>query len=199
MMNVQGRMSQWTDQTGNMNHFTQTDVSRMPVLIALGINGRPSLQIFAKNKETMLMPKNLAAPEWSIWYVARMTTLNDGCILAGIYNEWLLGWIDGGQDHYAFPQFALTSAAISHPTVPDNLDSLTYSVVSSPGAFKVYRNALLISSGSKSAQAPNGLQISGYDGQFYADCLISEIVFFPKALTDVERAKVDMYFFNKYK
>ena len=59
MMNVQGRMSQWTDQTGNMNHFTQTDVSRMPVLIALGINGRPSLQIFAKNKEVRAANSNI--------------------------------------------------------------------------------------------------------------------------------------------
>ena len=93
-MDAQGRMSQWTDQTGNMNHFTMTVESRQPTYVALGINGLPSLQMFAaqlqvraansnidihtsapSNPQTMSMPTNLAAPAWSLYYVARMTAL----------------------------------------------------------------------------------------------------------------------------
>ena len=46
-MDSEMRMSQWTDQTGNMNHFTMNEPSRQPTYVANGINGIPSLQFYA--------------------------------------------------------------------------------------------------------------------------------------------------------
>ena len=49
--NADGRMSQWTDQTGNGNHFTMGVASRQPTYVALGINGLPSLQMVAAQNQ----------------------------------------------------------------------------------------------------------------------------------------------------
>ncbi len=86
------------DRAGNAAYsFVQPYAALRPTLLASGINGRPALQFVGVSSQTMTMSTNCPAP-CSVFYVARQLNTNNGRILSGLNNNWLLGWHGGLMD-----------------------------------------------------------------------------------------------------
>lgn len=96
-----GRVSQWTDKSGNNNHFIQTNAAKRPLLSESGIffeaNGAYHLENSSYSRNTNSLCAFMAVKE-----AGRGTGTN-------IYGRWLSFFLQGGLDYNNLNSIILTN------------------------------------------------------------------------------------------
>jgi hypothetical protein len=121
-------------------------------------------------------------------------------ILAGLSNNWLLGWHGGREDlaYFAGWAYGLDTATTNygyHPDVAGTTNVRVYAGVSGPGGIsEVYRDGRLVASNGAGTAGPNGLATNGHNGvSEFSDSDLYEVLVYNRRLTPQEIAAVNSY------
>jgi hypothetical protein len=191
-------VGQFTDWSGNGNHFTSSGTAR-PTFKTNRINSRPTVQADGVD-DGMLLASLAAQTAWSLFYVGRMVST------AGIQQN-ILSVDDYGPDGaYILWQYDGGSTAGINANVGGvSQASMTTGVASSycltgnatTGTIRAYDNTNGTTSANFSkASAPMRLFRRG-DG-LYASYEISELLFYHSVLSSADRTTIWTYFNTRY-
>lgn len=180
-------VSTWGDQSGNALNFTQGTASRQPTVVASVLAGRPVVQFSATASQTLTNATNFPAPV-TVLYVAHMSGPTHGRILAGLANNWLLGWWGTSMDQGFFEGW------VSQPASAANGSWALYSMVTNGSTSSVYRNGTLLATNANGVTGPNGLSLDGHGATSeFSDAQIAEVLVYSAALGNAQRAQVETY------
>jgi hypothetical protein len=168
------------DQSGTGNNVIQTNAGNQPLFVAAGLNGKPVLH-FTPGL-SMYNTTNFSPP-YSVIYAAQQTGPSRGRVLAGLYNNWLLGWWNNLKDRAYFDGWVSQdggTASDSNPAI--------YSATGNGGNSSVYKNGTILYSNNGGVNGPNGITLNGSES---SDADIAEIFIFNTVLADADRELVE--------
>lgn len=168
------------DQSGYGNDVVQPDNSRQPLFVATGLNGKPVLHF--TNSQSMYNTTNFTPP-FSVIYAARQTGPARGRVLAGLYNNWLLGWWNNLMNRAYFDGWVSQDGGTASDSNP-----YIYSATGTGGISSIYQNGTLLFSNGGGVSGPNGINLNGSES---SDADIAELFVFNSALADVERENIE--------
>ncbi|MFM7536111.1 MAG: LamG-like jellyroll fold domain-containing protein [Acidimicrobiales bacterium] len=119
--------------------------------------------------------------------------------LQGVGNNWLLGWSDNASDRAFFEGWVHQGWSAKPPT-----PTVYSAVIRGPGQpSSVFRDGSLLSSNTGGVTGPNGLSFnkglySTTSGNANAEIDVAEVLVFPRALSDAERATVETALRDKW-
>ncbi|MBT9556815.1 MAG: hypothetical protein IV100_12345, partial [Myxococcales bacterium] len=187
---VNDAVSKWADQSGNGNHFLQSDPTRRPTLTQSGIGGHPSITTNGALGQTLITTTNFQEPV-TVFVVARQTGSYRGRLLAGYASNWLLGWYNGSAGCAFFDGWVIGCLG-------PELRTRLYTAVQTGSLSTVYRDGVQIASNSGGLVGPNGLVIGGMHNSEYSDADIAEVRVYSGALSNVQRQAVEARLNTKY-
>lgn len=187
----------WPDSSGQNHEATQTDVADQPLYRTAALNGRPALQFNGEN-QFLTLPLAETATEHTFFFVLDNTP-------------------GGGHSHYLFDaqsgRLALNAADTASPANIRFSDGtwrtvgaasagpqlLTWHFAGETGT--LIRNGVVVGTAVYTPRPLTG-QITiaaNYQGRssFFAG-LITEIIYYNRALPDVERQAVENYLLDRY-
>ena len=172
------------DKSGNTRDFDAVAGSE-PTLVSSPAFARNVLR-FAPS-QWMRQTANFGSPS-TVIYVARARTASSNRILQAIGNNWLLGWW-GGQEERAYMDGWVQLTGVA----PTTKARIMTAAARSGGSTDFAVDGIVTSTNSGGVSGPNGLAVNGggaYPGEA-TDAEVAEIVVFPRALTSVERYRVE--------
>jgi hypothetical protein len=185
-------VASWLDQSGNGLDFTQLDGNRQPTVDPTGVGGLPALAFASTAAQTMTMPTNLPAPV-TVCFIGRVNGPQRQRVLAGVNNNWLLGWYNGGEDRAYFEGWLAGGVGVR------TLSPIVYCSAHSGSSTSFYRNRVLLVSGSGGVQGPNGLSLAAHAGVAeFSDAEIAEVLVYDSELTGAALDQVQGYLLLKY-
>ena len=190
-------VGQFTDWSGNGNHFTASGTAR-PTFKTNRINGRPTVQADGVD-DGMLLASLGASTAWSVFFVGSLVTYSG--------NKNILSVDDYGPDgsYFLFQQPATATANVN--ANPGAINQVT-SAAGVKRAFKLTGNASVgtiraddNTNGSTSADyskasAPMRLFRRGVG--LYANYEISELLMYPSVLGTTDATTIWTYFNTRY-
>ena len=212
-----GQVSQWTDKSGNENHFTQTDVEYQPT-VGTGYNGHTTVAFDSSDQRLFNTTLQLDG-DLTIFIVAQNSTQDTGgsihrAILApdngpyrGDGNGYGLGYYADGSDGFNV-SLGEGTGGTSEQNVNYYLEATeAFEVIAfrrdGPGLAELFRDGLLMDS-SNQIDPVDGFNIGYLIGgdpsnaaRFYQG-QIAEILIYNRALTDDEMLQVQDYLDAKY-
>lgn len=168
------------DQSGSGNNVIQTNSSSQPLFVTAGLNGKPVLH-YTPGKY-MHNTTNFTPP-YSVIYAARQTGPSRGRVLAGLNNNWLLGWWNGSKSQAYFDGWVSASGG----SAPDN-NAYVYSSTGTGGTSTFYENGTQLYSNNGGVNGPNGINLNGSES---SDADIAEIFVFNTVLANANRELVE--------
>jgi surface protein len=168
------------DQSGNGNNVVQTNPSQQPLFVATGLNGKPTLHF--NSGRFMTNPTNFPPP-FSVIYTARQTGPARGRVLAGLNNNWLLGWWGGSKTQAHFDGWVSPAGGI-----PADNNSYVYSGTGNGSISSIYENGTLAYSNGGGKTGPNGINLNGNES---SDADVTELFVFNSVLADADRKLVE--------
>jgi hypothetical protein len=198
-------VAQWNDQSGRGNHFTQTTATNRPTWTDDVQNLLPII-LFDQttNLEFMQAAVGSVYPApFTIFLVAKSDADIKGRVLAGIGNNWLLGWWWNGLYFMANAYFDGVVNLAAGPQADGSFHRVTGKSDNVTGS--VYLDGTLIASGG-GVNGPQGLYLAkggngatgGSFGDERSDCQIAEIIVYDSALSDSDREAVEAYLSAKW-
>ncbi|RYY40479.1 MAG: HYR domain-containing protein [Chitinophagaceae bacterium] len=188
------RCTRLYDQSGNGNHFVQTNAARQPLFVASGINGRPVLRV-SSSPATFMTNAVSVTPPYTAIYLARQNGPARGRMLSSVNTNWLLGWHNGNKSMAFFEGWVSPSGNIAADAQP-----YVYAATRMGSTSKVYENGALLYSSSSGSSGIDGLQMNGFQGQpiELSDADFADILLFGEALSarargDAEQASARYY------
>lgn len=186
----------WTDLTGNGNDAVA--VGAGPVYRANRVNGKPALEFTAASGQKMRAYPAVNLP-YTIFVVGRMRGTQNGRLLGSVYpnnSNWLLGWWNGSQDAMYAEGFVVPGGTAA------TTNWIMYAGKGNGTQTAFYKNGSLLAQNANGVQGINGgLALSGYapsSNEEVSDGDIAEIIVYPTALSDVDRAAVEAYLNARY-
>lgn len=191
-------VGQFTDRSGNGNHFTSSGTAR-PTFKTNRINGRPS--VLADGVDDSLLLASLGAQSaWTVMFIGCLASYTSGAPTIVAVDDYTP---DG--TYYLFQQSTSTVANVNASMGGVN------QVVSTVGATKAFLiNGNSTSSTIRGSDNTSGTTSSNYskasaamrlfrrgDGQ-YANYEICEFFFWPSVLSSSDRSTVWSYFNTRY-
>lgn len=183
-------VSQWVDQSGSGNHFAQSTANRQPQFVVGGLNGHNVLRHDGATDQALTVSTNFAPPS-TVIYVARMTGGDSQRILAGLNNNWLLGWWSGAWDQAYHGGWVSSGSPTSGTTFRQYTSVMTGSLST------IYADGIELFSNNTGLTGPDGLSTGG-QGSEHSNAEVAEILVYDRALTDLERQKIEVYLQTKY-
>lgn len=184
----------FTDSSGSGNNAVQATTSMQPIYKTNILNGKPVLRFSNTNAQTMTISTNFPAPT-TIIYVSRMWGPVHQRILAGLNNNWLLGY-HGGKKQRAYFQGWVNTGSTDADT-NWNLYSTTIGGTGVNSNF--YENGINLASNQGGIASPNGLSLNGHMGTSeLSDADIAEVLVYNSTLSDLSRSIIERYLANKY-
>ena len=196
--NASGKVSQWTDLSGNGNHGAQTEPLYWPASVAAQMNGRPVLRFNGANNYFNLPDMMAGATSGEIFVVARLKDFSNnysGLVHFGtgygtIYSVGGV-WNDFGTNdeaYYARPTDAVVTQA-----------HLANASVSIAGESALRINGVehvRLDGKSVGFRADPAIGIDRYGEAFNGD--IAEVMVFNRVLSDEEREQINLYIGQRY-
>jgi autotransporter-associated beta strand protein len=206
--NVVGRVSQWTDLSGNGNHAYQTDTNRQPLYVESGPNGYPTLYFDVRNYNSTYSAKlytdTTLTNACTAFIVTRVVDAGElgidwRRILASRDKNWFLGTYTPGT-FYAHGHTGELSG------LPARLNSsfqfnrtYTLSVTTTPTNQFFFVNGHDLTGNSQNKTPPGRLAIGGSDNSGdTSDSQVSEVIAYDRALSADERQHVEDYLTARY-
>ena len=201
-----GLVDQWTDLSGNGNHFTQTGVAR-PNLISDGGSGasnRPVIR-FDGATQSMIAPATITGTTArTIFIVSRANISNSGAMWAAFDGATVSG---NGYD--ITPETGIRVRGGNRIFDQDSVDPTAFSVTTTRdiinnnvGATEAWINGVSLNQTSVDEQlllTGNGnSQIGRSQTGTYFNGDIAEIIIYDRDLTDPERVAIEQYLSNKW-
>jgi hypothetical protein len=168
------------DQSGSGNDVIQTNAGNQPLFVAAGLNGKPVLHFTPGI--SMYNTTNFPPP-YSLVYTAKQTGPSRGRVLAGLNNNWLLGWWNNLMDRGYFDGWVSNDGGTASDSNP-----YVYSSTGNGGSSTVYKNTAQLYSNNGGVNGPNGINLNGYES---SDADIAEIFIFNTVLADADRELVE--------
>jgi prepilin-type N-terminal cleavage/methylation domain-containing protein len=204
----QDRIGRWNDINPNIiatakNNATQAASDNQPKYIRNGTNGLPALKFDGSNDRLFYNGNFLIGSDYTIFVVeARESSKGDNYFLIGTsgdpYSDLTLGYKEDAiirHDHF----YANINKSIStYSSVINRIHSFTFGTAF--GKFMYQNGGGLVSNGGASNKNPLvSYPNSAIGGGFsYYQGLISEIIFYTRALSDKERQEVETYLSKKW-
>ncbi|MEO5889017.1 MAG: fibrinogen-like YCDxxxxGGGW domain-containing protein [Ferruginibacter sp.] len=171
------------DQSGLGNNIVQTNPSQQPLFLAEGLNGKPVLRFSQNGPQYMSNPTNFPAP-FTVIYTAKQTGPGRGRVLAGLYNNWLLGWWGGSKDQAHFDGWVSQAGGN-----PSDTNAAVYSATGTGSSSNVYHNGTSFTvNASGGVNGPYGISLNGSES---SDADIAELFIFNSSLADIYRELVE--------
>jgi len=168
------------DQSGNGNHLSQTSTGNQPTLTLSGLNSKPV--IHTNTSQNIYTTTNFPAP-FSVVYAARQTGGTRGRLLAGVNNNWLLGWWGGNRGTAYFEGWITAS------NTADNNFYVYSGTGTGSGSSFAYQNKVSITTNSAGGNAgPNGLAFNRNEA---SDAEFTDVVEFNSVLSTADRNIVE--------
>lgn len=201
-----GLVTQWADKSGNGFNAVQADADRQPTYNAAALNGMPAIRFdgavadLATNDGMAITGLTGSPRPYTAFIVDQYWGGVSGRTLQGVGANWLVGKWNGENGHFAEGWVSgspsSNPAAINVPVVGTAVGGFYGSSYAING-FDVTDNA-------GPAGAPPGLQLgvtsigggNPYDEASQAD--VSEVLWFNRTLTDMERQSVTSYLGDKW-
>ncbi len=168
------------DQSGFNNNLIQPNISQQPLLLISGLNGKPTLHFAAG--QSMTNPTNFPPP-YSVIYTARQTGPSRGRVLAGIYNNWLLGWWGGSYGQAYFDGWVSQPGGNS-----SNSNPYVYSAAGTGSSSSIYQNGILLNTNAGGLSGPYGITLNGSES---SDADFAELFVFSSVLPDLVRNSIE--------
>ncbi len=185
-------VSEWRDLQGSSAMATLKGGT--PTLVASGIGGIPTVHF--NNSAWMNDGVNHTAP-CTILYVSRETGGNNGRVLGGSNNNWLMGYHGGQRNRFYFEGWVYGEGNGSSADASPHLYAATI-----PGSGQnstVWAEGTQLATNQNGTQGPNNLELNGYgNGNELSDCDISEVLVYNRVLTSDELNLVGGYLTVKY-
>ncbi len=186
-------VAQWTDQSGNGNHWTQSTASQQPDLQTGQLNGLPVLTHVASRQDTLSVDVNFPAPA-TVIYVGRHVGGANSRMLSGLNNNWLLGFWGGGRRQAYHEGWISPSGSPGSDTAWHMWTS-----VMTGSASTIYEDRNQLFSNSGGVTGPNGLCTSGHlCTSEFSNGQVAEIAVYDGALDSAQLSTVWSYLENKW-
>ncbi len=196
-----GNVSQWSDLSGNGNHFKQSNFSYRPTLTTSNsnFNNNPSLTFTTSQFLTNITNIGSSATgTYTMFTVSRLNGGTNSRLISSASTNWLLGYWGGYQNqHYA-------NNWISNPAASPNTSAHMYSVTStgsgaSGTTFYDYGNVIATGTAGGPNQ-PGVIQLNGWNNGLseMSSGEIAEVIYYNRVLSAAERQIVEGYLAYKY-
>lgn len=189
---INGPVGLWLDKSGSGRNFVKPQAAEAPLLVQNGIGNLPAIQ-FAPSS-ALFTDFNFTVPV-TVIHVAKMRKGTASRVLSATKNNWLSGyWM--GYMHTAYHGGWVTVVNIP----ADTAAHVFTSVIRGAGAdSSAYGDGKLIASNQAGVEGPNGLSVNANPYGENSDCVVGEILVYPRALTESERLAVEDYLAAKWK
>jgi len=182
-------VANWADSSGNSRTFTQANAPQRPAFKPNIINGKPVVRFTAANSQTMTNATNFSTPS-TVIYLSKQNGGTNGRVLAGLSNNWLLGY-HGARKRQAY--FGNGWVSQIHDASADTAWHI-YTSTHNGTTSQAYEDGNIYANGPNGVQGPNGLALIGYFGTSeFSDADIAEVIVYNRVLTDSERKKIEYY------
>lgn len=193
-----GKVSQWSDQSGNNNHLLQASASKRPTVVSADINGKDSI-LFDGSDDNMTASFTLAQPETVFLIYKAPTRTVDDYIFDGLNGGNTMGY-----EYYpAANRLLMYAGSLGPNTGTDELAANTYGLATC--IFKGASSVLQINNntqitGSAGTASPNGISLGGYNfgGPYFGNISVAELIIMSSAATATERANMKSYVTARY-
>lgn len=191
-------VDQFTDRSGNGNHFTSSGTAR-PIFKTNRINGRPSVLADGVD-DGLLLTSFGAQTSWSVFFVGCLSSYTSGspCIVA----------VDDYAPDGTYFLFQQNSSTVANVNASTGAINQCTSTVGTTKAFAITGNG---TTGTiRASDNTNGSTSANYskasanmrlfrrgDGQ-YANYEICEFFFYPSVLSSADRTTIWTYFNTRY-
>lgn len=196
------------DKSGNGYNFVAPNSasSKCPDYITSSLNGLPCIRTYADgggNRAIWNTSLNLASSDFTVFGVFKKTndTNSSGRTLAGYANNWLLGFWNNYEDQFYYNAWIYGSGAGS--IIPARTISPKIYVArgkTDNTQVLAKRNGLVLLTGSKINNGPNGLVIGAYSSSLsepsYSD--FNELIVYNRSLEHTEINQIEKYLSNKW-
>lgn len=175
------------DQSGNGNNMEQPNTGQQPLLVTAGLNGKPILQL---TPGTSLYNNTDNSTPFTVLYTVRQTGPSRGRVLAGLNNNWLLGYWGGNMNAAYFEGWVSQSGGITADSNP-----YVYSATGDGTISAFYQNGVLIDSNGNGTSGPNGLTLNGNES---SNAEVAELFVFDRKLNEDDRSYMENSSGNYY-
>lgn len=191
-------VGQFTDWSGNGNHFTSSGTAR-PTFKTNRINGRPTVQADGVD-DSMLLASLAAKTAWSLFYVGRLisTTGSQQNVLSvddyGPDGAYILWQYDGGAA-------SVINASVGAVTQCSMVVGSAYAYALTGNATTATIRASDNTNASASAnfsKASAPLRLFRRGDGLYSNYEIAELLFYPSVLGSSDRTTIWTYFNTRY-
>jgi hypothetical protein len=209
-----GKVSGWTDQSGNATNAAQAATASQPAFLASAFGGRPALQFDGVDDFlTFNLPLNgLSAMTIVLVSASTSSTQNgssNGATNSAIFwnetSDWCTVSLSPYQRviryHFGTGQAGDLPSYTRPATIGSNYSTTTL-IKNGPNEALYVDGAQVSSAGGKLTTMrnvnPTGNLGRGYNNNTYFAGQIAEVLVYAKALTDAERQSLDQYLLQKY-
>lgn len=204
---VSGVVSEWRDKSGNLRHATQATAGNRPLLVANGLNGTDVIRFNGSNNFLKFSVQLFSNSLFSIFCILKAPPQTNTAILAqhsGLANVGRTVW--GCDDNGRFRLFFNNGSSYtlsSQANRINNTPNLYYWESDGSGNSQLLYNGILDSSLNNQSWTPYSMNTllgcigsTSYSDFFYFGD-ISQVIIFPRVLTQTEREKVEGYLAHK--
>lgn len=160
-----------------------------------GFHGRPYMLQTAAGGTGLQIALNLSASDHTIMYLARQRGPAKQRILAGLSNNYLLGWWFNVEDQFYGEGWLYGSG-----TTPsaDNKRIAVYTARKNGATQKFWRDTTVLAEGTAATQGPNGITTNGYQGASdFSDSEVYEVLVWNRVLSDAEVLQAQEYLMRR--
>ena len=188
---VGSNVIQWSDISGNGNHFTSPASGNRPTVVSNAINGHPVLRF--NTAQYMWNSQNFSNP-YTILTIAKMNNGTDRRLISSTQN-WLMGHWSGSQDVMYASGWV---GGVSSGATPDNLTHM-YGATCNGTTTTFYDYGSQIRASNVNLNIGQ-LRLNGYGtgSSETSDCDVAEVIVYNRVLSASERQKVEGYLAYKY-
>jgi len=209
-----GTVSQWSDQSGNARHASQSTAGYRPLLVQGGLNGRPVLRFdgtddWLQADNTGLL-QNVSGSSVFAVYNVRTPTGNQLCV--SIYKMGSPAWLTclSAYSYYGNYSFRYHDGTSPYNCNSSAATSTTHYIVSGVANYLaatayLYKNGALLASsntygaGANTPDLSPSLFVGAIDsGAYRLNGDIAAIIVFNRTLSDAERQRVERWLATRY-
>eukprot|EP00048_Salpingoeca_helianthica_P010041 m.143582 g.143582 ORF g.143582 m.143582 type:complete len:762 (+) comp14989_c0_seq6:50-2335(+) len=207
-------LTSWNDLSGNSYNLATGNAPRVQATGGSLINGRRTV-LFTTTDGTksatsqfLYTTQSFSGSAFSAMIVAKIQAAGSMRVFGGVSNNWLLGWHGGSMNNY---YFAGASATVFNAgVVAADLNPYLFLGTSSGsgGTSILYRNGVLLGSGTSSTwgtAGPTGVCLGGYNcgttmtaNAEFSTVAVAEVIIYNVELTFIQRQALENYLRAKY-
>ncbi len=203
--NGAGSVSQWTNQSTNINHATQAVVGAQPAYIASSFHGKPSIRFNGSSFLSAGTNASLAYTNFTFFLVSSFATASPGSAAllskdegGGPLNKWIYWYTGNGMQFHIQPGGAAVSSSAYTP-VPNQFELL--GLKKSGTSYVHYLNGAtngVVTDGTLIPSINSDLRIGQAEGALFFNGDLSEIMIYDRPLSESERQVVESSLATKY-